>query len=168
MAEIRISGRDLANLDRFQKELNGLTRSIDARAVEGMAADVADKINGGIGKILDNFDALAGRVGITDTDTRRAVRTGLEAAEGATFAAKEAAPFLPLLSGSPQVRLALLAGSALLGAVEGGNREEIRRLTAQARQLEADLAYRRQREIEAFDLEIKRREAARKAAARLR
>lgn len=168
MAEIRISGRDLANLDRFQRELAGLTRSIDARAVEGMAADVADKINGGIGKILENFDGLAARAGITDPGTAKNVRSAFEAAEGATFAAKEVAPFLPLVAASPHVRLALLGGAAALGGLEGLGREEARKLSAQARQIEADLAYLRQREIEAFDLELKRREAARKAAARLR
>lgn len=166
MAEIRISGRDLARIDQAQKQIAGAVSKLNVRDFERLGADLADKLNGGVQKILANIDKVQERLGIADLGSQRAFRETLEGAEGATSAVKELAPFLPLLAASPQARIALLAAGALFGALEGSGREERRRAIARAAQIESDHAYRfhvqRQREA----AERREAEAARKRARR--
>lgn len=166
MAEIRISGRDLARIDAAQKQIAGAVSRLSARDFERLGADLADKLNGGVQKILANIDKVEARLGITDLGSQKAFKETLEGAEGATSAVKNLAPFLPLLAASPQARIALLIGGALVGALEGSGREERRRAIARAAQIEADHAYafhaRRAREAH----ERREAEAARKRARR--
>lgn len=166
MAEIRISGRDLARIDQAQRQIATAVSKLSVRDFERLGADLADKLNGGIQKILSNIDKVQARLGVTEAGSQKAFRETLEGAEGATSVVKELAPFLPLLAASPQARIALLVGGAIFGAVEGSGREERRRAIARAAQIEADHAYefhaRRAREA----AERRDAEAARKRARR--
>lgn len=159
MAEIRISGRDLARIDAAQKQIATAVAKLSVRDFERLGADLADKLNGSVQKILTNIERVQDRLGITDAGSQKAFRETLEGAEGATNAIKQLAPFLPLAS-SPQVRMILLGASAVAGAVEGSGREEQRRAIARATQLEEDLAYQLERRRKAEARERREAEAA--------
>jgi ABC-type phosphate/phosphonate transport system substrate-binding protein len=131
--DIRISAGDLRKMEELNRQIQGGVGKIDARAIEKVTVDVAGKLNDGIRKILANLDSVQSRLGVDPTSAAaKNLRVGLETAEGATSAVKQAAPFLALLSGSPQVRMALLAASGIAGAIEGLSREHMRRITVEA------------------------------------
>lgn len=168
MADIRISGQDLRKIEQVQRGLTQAIQKVDARQLERIGTDVAGRINAGVQKLLGDIEKIQERFGITDRGTQRALRSGLEAAEGASGAVKNLAPFAALLTNSPQARIALLAGTAVLGGLEGLGRDGLRRAAVDARRAEADFADRTWARLNELDREIARLKAAKKRAGRVR
>jgi hypothetical protein len=133
MAEIRISAGDLKKLDLVTRNLSAEVKKLDARAMEKIGADVAGKINANVKRVLADVERLQARFGLDpNSEGGRRLRTGLEVVEGGTGAVDAAAPFIALLSGNPQVRIALLAATGIAGALEGLSREHMRRVALEA------------------------------------
>lgn len=168
MADIRISGQDLRKIEQVQRGLTQAIQKVDARQLERIGTDVAGRINAGVQRLLADIEKIQERFGITDPRSQRALRSGLEAAEGATGAVKGLAPFAALLANSPQARIALLAGAAVLGGLEGLGRDGLRRAAVDARRAEIDIADRTWARLNELDREIARLKAAKKRAARVR
>lgn len=166
MADVRLSARDLRQMDQLQKRMQQTVRTLDARAVEKLTLDVTNRIDSIAKRILADVEKVQDRLGITDPRSKHTFRWGVETVEGATSAAKELAPWLMLMP--PQARLAALGGAAAVGAIEGAGREETRRRMADAlsaldRQ-ELELEFKMRERL----LDFERREAAYRRAARLR
>jgi hypothetical protein len=135
--DIRISAGDLRKMEELNRQIQGGVGKLDARAIEKVTVDVAGKLNDGIRKILANLDTVQSRLGVDPTSAAaKNLRVGLEAAEGGTSAVKAVAPFLALVSSSPQVRMAFLAATGVAGALEGLSREHMRRLAVEAQKAE--------------------------------
>lgn len=155
-------------MEQLQKRMNGAVQNLNARSIERMTTDVVGRINAGVQRLLANIEQVEERLGVREESSRRSLRMGLEAADGATGAVKGIAPFAALLASTPAGRLALLAGSALVGGLEGASRESRRRSAAAAAQADADLAYETRKRLRAIDEELERTKAARRAAKGLR
>jgi ABC-type phosphate/phosphonate transport system substrate-binding protein len=167
--DIRISAGDLRKMEELNRQIQGGVGKLDARAIEKVTVDVAGKLNDGVRKILANLDTVQSRLGVDPTSAAaKNLRVGLETAEGATSAVKQAAPFLALLSGSPQVRMALLAASGIAGAIEGLSREHMRRITVEAEKAAQQVRRSEERFMRHLQDQIDRADAALRAGKRLR
>jgi ABC-type phosphate/phosphonate transport system substrate-binding protein len=169
VVDIRLSAGDLRKMEELNRQIQGGVGKLDARAIEKVTVDVAGKLNDGIRKILANLDSVQSRLGVDPMSAAaKNLRVGLETAEGATSAVKEAAPFLALLSGSPQVRMALLAATGIAGAIEGLSREHLRRLTAEAEKAAHQVRRSEERFMRHLQDRIDRADAAVRAGRRIR
>jgi len=160
MAEIRISGRDLRKIEQLQQRMQGAVKNLDARSVERLTTDVVSRVNSGVKGLLANIERLESRLGVKDEDSKRKLRVGLEGVEGATGAVSGIAPFAALVSASPQGRLALLAGAALFGGLEGLGRDARRRAAESAAQADADFTFSVRERLIAIEADLERRKAA--------
>lgn len=129
MAEIRLSPKDLARLDKLQGQVGAAVRDIDAVAVERVGREIAQRVNATVTTLLANVDKLAENLGVSDT---QGLRQKLEAAQGASSAVQEVGPLIAALPLPPALRVSALVAVGVLGGIEGANRETTRRRIAQA------------------------------------
>lgn len=169
MADIRISAGDLRKMEDLNRQIQGGAAKLSPRVVEEMVGDISGKIKDGVGKILANLDNVYARLGVDRSSaTGKGLRVGLETVEGASGAVDAVAPFLPLLAATPQARLAMLAATAVVGALEGLSREHLRRLAVETEKAEQAVRRAEQRWIRSGREAEERIKAAMKAGARLR
>jgi hypothetical protein len=152
--ETQLQARSDAKIEAHVKRL--------ASQFESTVRNLSSKIDTLLNSALKRVEASG--PGVSPEEVR-ALRQRLETLEGATTGASRVAPILSLLP-NPALRLAALAASVGLGALEGSTRESRRQRSAQAaaaeddRGLELDVRFR-----EAEDA-LRRLNAARRRARR--
>lgn len=164
MADIRLSPKDLARMEKLQGEVGKAVKALDPRQIEQVSREVSEKINGTVRNLLANLDTVADRLGVDTTEGRTTLKRGLEAAEGASANVSELAPLLSTLPMDPRVRLAILGGAAIVGGVAGYNRELARRRAVQAAAEEDARLFEDLRRAASIRDEIGRYNAARRRA----
>jgi hypothetical protein len=167
--DIRISGKDLKQIEELQKKLSGAVEKVDARTLERVGTDIAGKINAGVKKLLTEIDKVRERLGFEAGSVgARRLQSGLEAVEGATGAVQGLAPYAALLVNSPYARIGLLGAAAVVGGIEGAGRDYVRRQIGEMVRADVDATVREARRLLEIDLEIERRKQAVKNAGKVR
>jgi hypothetical protein len=164
MADVRLSGKDLARLEKLQGDIGKAVKGLDVVALERMSREVAGRVNSAVKGLLQNLDTVASRLGVDSKDGKVTLRRSLEAVEGASAAATEAAPLLATLPMDPRLRLGILAATALAGGVAGANREFQRRRMEAAAAAEEEALLEALRDRARDRDEIDRYNAARRRA----